>query len=89
MKIFSYLAAGRPILGAATPDVEEVLTNARTAMLVPPGDTDAAAAALRTVLTNTTLAASLASAAAEHARQYTWDGRARRITRALGDWLQA
>jgi len=89
MKVFPYLAAGRPILGAATPDVEEVLTNGRTAMLVPPGDTAAAASALRTVLTDTALAASLASAAAEHARQYTWDGRARRITRALGEWLQA
>jgi glycosyltransferase involved in cell wall biosynthesis len=89
MKVFSYLAAGRPILAPATPDVEEVLTNGRTAMLVPPRDIDVAAAALRTVLADEALAASLSSEAAEHARQFTWEARARRITRSLGEWLQA
>ena len=45
-KVWQAMAAGRPVVTADTPAVREVLEDGRTALLVPPGDADALAAAL-------------------------------------------
>ena len=50
MKVFSYMAAGRPIVAPALPDIEEVLAHDDTACLVPPDDTTVAASALQDLL---------------------------------------
>ncbi|HUR33220.1 MAG TPA: glycosyltransferase family 4 protein [Vicinamibacterales bacterium] len=86
MKVFSYLAAGRPILAPALPDLEEVLTNDGTAVLVPPDDTAAAVAALRSLLPDEARAARLSAAALAHSRQFTWEARARTIVEAFERW---
>ena len=36
MKVFSYLAAGRAILGPTLPDLQEILVHDQNAWLVPP-----------------------------------------------------
>jgi glycosyltransferase involved in cell wall biosynthesis len=87
MKVFSYLAAGRPILAPALPDVEEVLADGETAVLVPADDPAAAAAALRDLLIDSDRAARLAESARRHAQQFTWEARARRIVDALTRWV--
>ena len=46
MKLFMYLAAGRPILAPRLPDIEEMLRDGVTARLVPAGETMPAVAAL-------------------------------------------
>ena len=46
LKLFAYLAAGRPILAPVAPDTAELLRDGDNALLVPPGDPAAAAAAL-------------------------------------------
>ncbi len=79
MKTFLYLAAGRPILAPDLADVREVLTGGRTAVLVPPDDPGAAAAALRRVLGDARLRESLSAAALDAARGYTWESRSRRV----------
>lgn len=79
MKLFVYLAAGRPILAGRSPDVGELLTDGSNARLVPVGDPDAAAAALRELVADPALAERLASGAARTAADLTWDARARRI----------
>ena len=43
LKLFSYLAAGRPILAPVAPDTAELLRDGENAVLVPPGAPDAAA----------------------------------------------
>jgi glycosyltransferase involved in cell wall biosynthesis len=88
MKVFSYLAAGRPILAPDLPDIREVLTHNETAVLVPPGDIAAAASALRSLLVDGVHAERLASAARAASRQFTWEARARRITDALAVWIR-
>jgi glycosyltransferase involved in cell wall biosynthesis len=45
-KVWQAMAAGRPVVTADTPAVREVLEDGRSALLVPPGDADALAAAL-------------------------------------------
>jgi glycosyltransferase involved in cell wall biosynthesis len=79
MKTFAYLAAARPILAPVAPDTAELLRNAENALLVPPGDPEAAAAALDRILGDTALAGSLGANAAALAESLSWDARARRI----------
>jgi len=87
MKVFSYMAAGRPILAPALPDLEEVLTHDETAILVPPGHTESAATALRDLLLDQRRAGRLAAAALEASREFTWEARARKISSAFQTWL--
>ena len=46
-KVFQALATGAPVVTADTPAARELLTDDETAVLVPPGDPEALAAALR------------------------------------------
>ena len=87
MKVFSYMAAGRPILAPALPDLEEVLTHDQTAVLVPPDDAGLAARALRDLLGDPARAGRLAAAALDASREFTWEARARKISSALQTWL--
>jgi glycosyltransferase involved in cell wall biosynthesis len=79
LKLFSYLAAGRPILAPRAPDTAELLSDCENALLVPPGEPAAAAAALDRILNEPGLAARLSAGALAQARELTWDRRAEKI----------
>jgi glycosyltransferase involved in cell wall biosynthesis len=79
LKLFSYLAAGRPILAPAAPDTAELLEDGGNALLVPPGEPEAAAAALDRILGDAKLADRLSAGALASARDLTWDRRAEKI----------
>jgi glycosyltransferase involved in cell wall biosynthesis len=79
MKLFLYLAAGRPIVAPDLPDMREVLEHDRNALLVPTGDDDAAVHAVARVLDEPGLADRLSAAAKATAAGLTWDARAERI----------
>jgi glycosyltransferase involved in cell wall biosynthesis len=81
LKLFEYMAAGLPIVAAGLPGVRDVLEDGRTALLVPPADPEAIAAAIARILSDPVLAAGLGSAAREEAARHTWRSRAER---ALG-----
>ena len=85
MKVFMYLAAGRPILAPRLPDVAEVLTDGETARLVPPDDRGAAAAAFADLLADSALQQRLSGNALTASARYTWSARASRILA----WLEA
>lgn len=89
MKLFLYLAARRPILAPATEDVREVLTDGINAVLVPPGNVDAATTALRALLSDPNRAAAIADAAARSAEHLTWDARAEKLDTFLRERLTA
>jgi glycosyltransferase involved in cell wall biosynthesis len=65
------LAAGVPIVATAVRGVRELLTDGRDALLAPPGDAGAFAAALRAVLEDGALARRLAAAGAELAARHS------------------
>ncbi|HEX6375841.1 MAG TPA: glycosyltransferase family 4 protein [Allosphingosinicella sp.] len=83
LKTFAYLAAGRPILAPATPDMEGLLRDGENALLVPADRPEAAAAALDRILGDAALAAGLADRALRTAETLTWDARAERIAAFL------
>jgi glycosyltransferase involved in cell wall biosynthesis len=60
-KAYQALACGTPLVTAATPAARELLADGESALLVPPGDPDALAAALRRFRDDVVLAKRLAA----------------------------
>lgn len=89
LKVFLYLAAGRPILAGDTPDLREVLEHEENALLVEPEDVSQAARAVRRLCEDADLAARLAANAKAAAKKLTWDARAKRLDEFLTDRLSA
>lgn len=80
LKLFEYMAAGRPIVATDLPALREVLRHGDNALLVPPDDPVALAAGLRKVLDDADdLGKRLATQARTEVRAYSWDARARAI----------
>jgi glycosyltransferase involved in cell wall biosynthesis len=87
IKLYAYLAAGRPILAPAAPDTAELLEHGSNAWLVPPDDPDAAADGLDRLLGDGALAARLSANALGLSESLTWDRRGERIERFLRERL--
>jgi glycosyltransferase involved in cell wall biosynthesis len=85
MKLFLYLAAGRPIVAPRLPDCAELLADGHNALLVPPDDPAALAAALVRLRDDAALAERLATAARADAAALTWDARAERLAALFAD----
>lgn len=89
MKLFDYMAAGRPIVAFDLASTREVVADGQTARLVEPGSVEALAAGIRDLLADPALADRLARAAFEEVANYTWAHRAARIERLLAEVAQA
>ncbi len=77
LKLFEYMASGRAIVASKLPVLLEVLDHEVNALLVPPSDLDAWAAAVRRLTEDEALRERLAHAARrDFEAQYTWDARA-------------
>ncbi|MFQ5458518.1 MAG: glycosyltransferase family 4 protein [Myxococcota bacterium] len=83
LKIFEAMASGIPVVASDLPAIREVVRNGSNGLLVPPGDPDALAAALRRIIDDPALAASLARQARADVASFTWDRRAGRIRGVL------
>lgn len=83
LKLFEYLALGKPIVASDLPAIREVLTDGVSALLVPPGDAAALAAAIGRLIADPLLAQRLAAAAWALAPRFTWDSRAALLEKAL------
>ncbi len=79
LKLFEYMAARRAVTASDLPGWADVVADGETALLVPPGDVDALAAALLR-LRDANLRERLADAAYERVMtHYTWAARAQAI----------
>ncbi len=79
LKLFFYMASGRPILAGHTPDVEELLTHGENAFLCDPDDLGSLVSGISALTGEPQLAARLAAAAREDSRDLTWSARAHKI----------
>lgn len=79
LKLFEYMAAGRPIIAADLPAIREVLRDEENAIMVRPDDPQALAEGILRVLDDAALGRRLAEQAASDVRSYTWDERAAKI----------
>jgi glycosyltransferase involved in cell wall biosynthesis len=83
LKLFEYMAAGRPIVASDLPAMREVLTPDVHAVLVPPGSARALSAGIRRVLSDPAFGARIAEASATAVTDYTWDRRGERLETLL------
>lgn len=83
LKTYSYLSAGKAILGAKTADVSEILHHGENACLVEPGDMAAAIDAFNSLITAPKKRQSLGEGALLTAQELTWTARGVRIFKEL------
>ena len=83
LKLFEYMAMGKPIIAGDLPSIREVLATERNSLLVPPQDPAALAAAINRLLADPSLAAKLGHTAATDAEAYSWHARAQTILSQL------
>jgi glycosyltransferase involved in cell wall biosynthesis len=85
LKLFEYLASGRPMVASRLPALEEVLVHERNALLVPPGDAAAFASAIGRILGDPALGRRLAEQGRADVAQYSWAHRAKRLGSLFDD----
>lgn len=78
VKMFEYMASGRPIVASNLPTIAEVL-NSANATLVPPGNIQALVEAINGLLSDPERGERLAAQAAKDVQKYSWSERARQV----------
>jgi len=82
MKMFEYLAVGRPILSSELPVLKEIL-NENNSVLLPPEDVEKWADAIEKVKGNPEHSKSLGVEAKRNAENFSWQSRAEKILSEL------
>jgi glycosyltransferase involved in cell wall biosynthesis len=75
MKLFEYMAAGRPIVATRLSGLAEVIEHERHGLLVEPGDTSELRAAIVRLLGDPSLAERLGEASKRAVARHSWEGR--------------
>lgn len=78
LKIFEYMATGRPIIASDLPSIREIL-NENNSVLVRPGDDRELASAVRRLSEDPTFGQRIATGALVDIQKYTWGKRADKI----------
>lgn len=78
LKLFEYMASGRPIVASDLPSLREILSSER-AILVKPNDPRALAEGIKRVMADDALAKKIAEEALKSVQQYSWQNRAEQI----------
>jgi glycosyltransferase involved in cell wall biosynthesis len=79
LKMFEYMAAGRPIVASDLAALRNVLAHGVNAWLAPPDSPQGIIEAVRTLLAQPELAARLAAQARTDVERYSWDNRVARL----------
>ncbi len=78
LKLFEYLASGRPIVASALPSIKEIL-NANNSILVEPDNPHTLATGIKKILEDKELGKKISGQALEDVKQYSWDKRVKNI----------
>ncbi len=82
IKLFEYMAAGRPIVASDLPSIREIVSESEVEF-VSPDNPEALARGVSDLLSNPARAQSLARASKAKSVQYTWENRAQKILEAI------
>ncbi len=88
MKIFEYLASGRPIVAPRSPDTAEVLHHGENAWLVESDRLDTLVAEVKRLRADGDLRETLARGARASADRLTWDARGEKLVAHITRWLE-
>lgn len=89
LALLEAMAAGKPVVTSAIPGTDELILDGETGLLVPPGNPDALALALRRVLAEPLLRARLGTAARDHAqRSFSASAAASRVAAVYDELLR-
>lgn len=83
LKLFEYMASGKPIIASDLPVIREVLQTNHNALLVSPYTPSLWADAIRTLLQNPALRNKLSSQSLYDVQEYSWHNRAIKIMKFL------
>ena len=86
MKLFEYMASGRPIVASDLPSIREIL-NGDNAFLIDSDNSQKLASAIDKVLKNASLSNSMAVKAILDVKKYTWEERTRKIINFCGFYV--
>lgn len=89
LKVYLYLAAGRPVIAGDTADVREVLVHDRNAWLCTPDRVESLVEGITSLRAGPQRAERLAVAARSDSEKYTWQARAERIADVVSERLNA
>lgn len=79
IKLFEYMASGKPIIASGTPSVKEVLEDGRNCVITEPGDAESLSLGIRKVLQDSPFAKSIAEGALSDSKGYSWEARAKKL----------
>ena len=82
LKMFEYMASGRPVVASDVPSIREVLSE-KMALLSPPDDPKALARAIIRAATDTQAMKPRIANCLEKVGEYSWDARARKLAMLL------
>lgn len=84
LKVFEYMAAGKPLVLSRKPAYEEVLSHGRNGLFVSPGSTEELARTVNRLLSCPGVRLQLGQQARRDVARYSWCNRARRILSRIG-----
>ena len=84
LKLFEYMAAGKPIVATGVPSVLEILVAGENSVVTSPDDAEEFFEALGLVLGDSELCARISQRARSDATEYTWEKRVEKIIDGVG-----
>ena len=79
LKLFEYMASGRPIVASDLPSLREILRDGENAILVEPGNPQALVAGIERIKNGAALGERIAAQALQDVQAFTWARRAERL----------
>ncbi len=90
VKIYEYLACGKPVVTTRIGQIAELIENGETGFLCDPDDTEALIEAVRGLIRNREMRAAVGRKAAQFiARNYTWKHKARQLSALCEEVLRS
>ena len=83
IKLFEYMATGRPIVATKLPTIQEILTDKVDSVLVKPDSVCELKRGIELLLNDEKLASAISTKAYRDVKNYTWEERVKKILNGI------